>query len=208
MIIYVDYDGTLVNFIQSWLDYINKEENINMTTQNYKTEEFKEVSKKYFKIFNNEKYYENVENFENHREFLINLKQISENIELKILTSNISYRQEEGKQKHIEENDFGELINEVLHLTRGKTKTKKHEVSTDGHLIDDDIRHITEHCKNNEGLGILINLNNQFTYPEEQLNELRKLDNFRYVTSYNEIISLITKQQPKQEKQKQNNKTI
>jgi len=204
MIIYVDYDGTLVNFIQPWLDHINQEENTKLTTQNYKEDKYKEVSKKYFKIFNNEKYYEKVSNFENYRDFLTNLKTINKDIKLKILTSNISYKQEDGKQKHIEGNELEELIEEVIHLTKGKTKQKKYEISNNGHLIDDDIRHILEHCKNNEGFGILINLNNQFIYPEEKLNELKGLKNFKYMTSYNEIISFMAKQQPKEEKTKTN----
>jgi len=135
-------------------------------------------------------YYKRINYFPGAIEFLKILKKSG--YKINILTSYMSEDQIKYKDAHIL-NNIKDLIDEVKH-TRQKVKyTKGYS------LIDDSLKTILEYCKNNDSIGYLFNYKNQnnkekkgnIKYSEEELEEANKLENFKYVSDYSEILSIL-----------------
>ena len=186
--IYLDYDNTLVHFIEPFIKTVNELENTKLTTFNYKDEEHKEIIKKHYNLLKEGNHYKNVSLIPNSIEFV---KKLKETYSVSVITSSMSKDQKKYKGKHIDIH-FPKMFENVI------SARKKHPHSKDGIFIDDDINKVREHCLNNDTLGILINHNESFKHDPLLLAELKKYANFKYTTNFDEIYNKIENHENKQ----------
>jgi len=185
--IFLDFDNTLMQFIDYFLNEINKIEGIELKSFNYTEEDNKEIVKKHYDFIKTGDHYSKMELFENSMEFIDNL---NKKFDIHIVTSNISSDQKKYKNKYIV-NTFGEKIKSVINAR------KKHPHTKEGDFIDDDIKKIKAHIENNETKGILINHNGMFNHNQEELEELKKHSNFIYCESFEDILNIYNLKKPK-----------
>jgi len=191
--IYIDYDGTLVDFLKPWLSEINRLSKQNEIITENNENEYKETKDKYRYIYNNILFYKKVKGFKGSKNFLKELK--SNNYYITIITANTSNAQMKSKNKHIKIN-YDKLYNEIIYVFESKAQKggKKYEYTKDGIFIDDNLTYIEGHLKNNNTLAIYYNHNGVVDNKEnkEKIKYLKeKYKKFRYTENYKEVLNYI-----------------
>jgi len=185
--VFLDYDGTLVDFEQPWLDKINNKEGSNITPLNKNEPAHKELIKPHYGMINKEgnNHYDDVPLFDGAIDFTDTLK--ANGYILKILTSYMSKNQMNTKDVHIKENFGEDYFDEIIHLSSW-SKTKKDFYTKNGIIVDDGTKNIMKHVDSNDTLGILLNVNDMHYMDEEHLNELKGKSNFLHLNSFESIL--------------------
>lgn len=200
--IFVDYDSTTVDFLNPFLAYINSVLSTNLTIENLDLPENKKIYDDFMNDFYKgkikidfEKIYNNITLFQGVMEFFNYLK--NNGFEIVFVTSSMK-GQKEPKVNHIQKY-FNDYVSEIIHAR------KKFTYTGEGHFIDDSIKHIEEHCKNNKTLGILFNFNNMHSLNMVKVKELEETYcNFKFVSSFEDLINVfeLLKQPTKQNRVK------
>lgn len=175
MKIYLDYDSTLVNFIDVWVDQINiqTEDTISLDEIN---QFHHPILGKHDWLFMEYNIYNHITPFEGAIDFVNSL---CRHHDVTILTHTLSELGATWKRNHIDEY-FGD-IKAIF------TDQPKHIFSNDGILIDDGIHNVIGHVLNSENHAILFNFDNRYSYiPSRDLQR-----NISYLSDYKAILNLL-----------------
>jgi len=205
MKVYIDYDTTLINLIDPWIEWINKKYNVIITSNDInrwyflgevfgkEADDFWRHSKyNHYADKNILKPYNGAVDF-----FLTLQKQFGE--ENVIIIS--STRDHHTKEK-IEHAQFYFGINKEQFIPVNK---EKYSFTKDGILIDDYPLHVMEHVQHNKQKGIVFNYENRFGWCKQSnyvvdrtlsdFIDVVKNDKFSIATSYQEILEELNYEQ-------------
>jgi len=188
MKIYLDYDGTIIEYNKYLFQDLENEINEKVQMSNL----FK-LKNEIANVYNNEKfeklgYYKNAIFFNGAKEFIE--KNIENGISIEFITSSMSSEQKKYKTEHIKLH-FPFLENKIIYAR------KKYEHSKDGVFIDDNLKKVYEHIINNNEIGILANFQNRNLLEEkeethEKIIELLKDNpNFYIVNNFSDVDKII-----------------
>jgi len=197
MKIYIDYDTTLINLIDPWVDWINEKYNVNITSNDINRWYFlgEVFDKKANDFWRSEEY-----NHYMDKEFLLPFKgavDFFHALENKYGKSNVIIisatrkHHKEEKIKHAK-HYFGIIDEQFI-----ASEKEKYEYTKDGILIDDYPLHVMEHIHHNNQKGIVFNYEDRFGWCklhnyrlDEKLtkfSQITKNDNFSIATSYEQV---------------------
>ncbi len=201
MKLFIDYDTTLVNLIDPWIDWINEKYHVNIMASDinrwyYLSDVFGEDANDFWK---SEKYnhYTDRDIYQPYKgsiNFFHKAQSMFGRENVYIISSSRDHHVKEKIQhaKHyfgVDENNFIPV------------KRSKYELTQDGILIDDYPLHVMEHIHYNDHHGIVFNYENRFGWCRESnytldptlSNFLDITDDkkFEIVTSYEEVIKAL-----------------
>lgn len=210
MKIYVDYDTTLVNLIDVWLEWVKEHFHVSFRTMDINRWYFLRdtIGKKahwFYQHFGylSDKEKESIQPFKGAVEFIKNLQDVFGAENVCILSSTGGDVDRESKISHIKCH-FPMLGEEQCKLV---PHGPKHPYTKDSVLVDDYSLHVLEHVHYNDSLGFLFNYQNRFGWcrPDNfELDDGSKIADgyqtlkcfyddvnkkkFRIVSSYEEIL--------------------
>ena len=160
MKIYVDYDTTLINLIDPWVDWVNSSFNVNVKTSDinrwyYLGEEINPDANNFWKRDNHYVDKQSIKPFSGAIDFFNNL-QSSYGKENVIIISSTRDHHIDDKINHMQY--YFNVANEQILLS----SKEKHIYTQDGVLIDDYPVHVMEHIHYNNLSGIIFNENRRF----------------------------------------------
>ena len=203
MKIFIDYDTTLVNLIDPWVNWINKKYDVNIETTDinrwyFLSDVFGEDANDFWK---SEEYNHYIDKdifmpYSGARDFFDYIVNEFGRDNVFIVSST---RDHHTKEK-IEHAKYYFGINESNFIPTG---SEKHSLTKNGILIDDYPLHIFEHIHHNDNFGIVFNLENRFGWCRECNYELdptlgsymnvKNNKKFSIATSYNDVVRQLNK---------------
>lgn len=165
--IYVDMDSTLVDLMSNWIDWLNKEKSVKVTTKeiihwDYIAETFGEEANNFWKT---KGVYNNVKPINGSVEFMYILQKMYDKENVVIISKCVKSNYDE-KVKYAEKY-FNILPNNFINAS------DKWQFTSDGILIDDAPHNVIEHSIKNEKPSILFNYRNRYGWAN--LNKEHKL---------------------------------
>lgn len=202
MKLFIDYDTTLVNLIDPWVDWINKKYHVNILASDinrwyYLSEVFGEEANDFWK---SEKYNHYTDRdiyqpYEGAIDFFHKVQKMFGQDNVYIISSSRDHHVKEKIQhaKHYFDCNEKNFI---------PVKRSKFGLTKEGILIDDYPLHVMEHIHYNNQHGIVFNFKNRFGWCRESnyllditLNnflDVTKNEKFQIMTSYDEIIKVLS----------------
>jgi 5'(3')-deoxyribonucleotidase len=201
MKIFVDYDTTLVNLIDPWVEWINQKYNVNITTTDinrwyYLGEVFGKEADDFWRSEKYNHYTDKdiLQPFKGAVEFFHTLQKEFGKENVFIVSSTRDHHKEE-KIIHAQ-HYFGIEKKQFIPVNK-----EKFHVVTNGILIDDYPLHVLEHIKYNKQKGIVFNYEGRFGWCREcnysldqtldSVLQYTKDSTFHYAISYCEVLSLL-----------------
>lgn len=167
MKIYIDYDTTLVNLIDPWVEWINQKYHVTLSTSDinrwyFLSDVFGKEANDFWKSDRYNLYADKdvLKPFDGAVDFFYRLEDKFGTENVFIVSSTLDHHQKE-KMNHAQYY-FG--IIETQFIPVGK---EKYHITRDGILIDDYPLHVMEHVKFNKQKGIVFNFEDRFGWCQE-----------------------------------------
>ena len=198
MKIYVDYDTTLINLIDPWVDWINKRYSVNITSNDinrwyFLGEVFDKTANDFWRSEEYNHYIDKefLSPFEGAVDFFHALEEKYGKSNVIIISATRKHHKEE-KIKHAKYY-FGITDEQFI-----ASEKEKYEYTKDGILIDDYPLHVMEHIHHNNQKGIVFNYEDRFGWCKlhnygldekfTKFSQITKNDNFSMATSYEQVL--------------------
>lgn len=176
MNIFLDFDSTLVNFVDVWVDLINEKTEDKIHLDDLDLFHHPILAKHHW-LFLEYPIYDHITPFEGAVDFV---EYVNANYDLTILTHTFSKNGERDKEAFIKDH-FGDL--KTVQTTEPKWLWSKN-----GWLIDDGIHNIEGQLKNSFGEAVLFNHHDRYNYVPKD----RKHERLHYASKYAEVIEILS----------------